>query len=91
MPQLKAILKENPGIVAAEREAQAARARAGGEEAKEESDDGNEPGSEIKPSDYDYLLSMALWSLSEERVAKLEKEMDEKKALAYNSSSKKYF
>ena len=33
-------------------------------------DDGVE-GGEVKPSEYDYLLTMSLWSLSEEKVEEL--------------------
>ena len=33
----------------------------------------------IRPSEYDYLLSMPLWSLSEEKVEELNRQMNNKK------------
>eukprot|EP00730_Choanoeca_flexa_P005957 TRINITY_DN12057_c5_g1_i1.p1 TRINITY_DN12057_c5_g1~~TRINITY_DN12057_c5_g1_i1.p1 ORF type:complete len:1050 (+),score=467.07 TRINITY_DN12057_c5_g1_i1:440-3151(+) len=46
------------------------------QEGEEEDEDAMAPG----VSDYDYLLSMKLWSLSEEKVLKLEAERDEAEA-----------
>jgi DNA topoisomerase II len=42
----------------------------------EEEDDGDEPVTDA--SSYDYLLGMAIWSLTEERVAKLNRQIKEK-------------
>lgn len=48
-------------------------------EGEDEEDEENEPTSEDdKSSDYDYLLSMQLWSLTLERVNKLKKQLEEK-------------
>jgi DNA topoisomerase II len=77
MTELAAILKENPAVIAREQERRQARAAAGEEEAKEDPEDEDQE-TEIKAVDYDYLLGMALWSLSEERVAALIRDMEEK-------------
>jgi DNA topoisomerase-2 len=76
---LKAILKENPAALAAERERREQRAAAGEEEAKEDPEGDDEAEGGISAGDYDYLLGMPLWALSEERVAALEREMEEKR------------
>ena len=49
-----------------------------GSERPEVEDDNVQIG-EVSPKDYDYLLSMALWSLTEEKVAALEQQLKDKK------------
>ncbi|KAF2830698.1 type II DNA topoisomerase [Ophiobolus disseminans] len=45
------------------------------EDAQEDDDSGD---SEVNASDYDYLLGMAIWSLTQERVEKLRKQIGDK-------------
>ena len=42
-----------------------------------EDDEDDAVSEEVATKDYDYLLSMALWSLTEERIAKLEAKLQE--------------
>ena len=54
----------------------------GGEESKENEDaEGTEPEEEgeVNPKEYEYLLGMPMWSVTEERVIQLERQMREKK------------
>lgn len=47
------------------------------EEMKDE--DNNVPAGEVAPKEFDYLLTMPLWSLSEERIIDLNNQMKTKK------------
>ncbi|KAH7396642.1 DNA topoisomerase [Phaeosphaeria sp. MPI-PUGE-AT-0046c] len=52
--------------------------KAGEQEDAQEDDEDEETGQAVNASDYDYLLGMAIWSLTQERVEKLRKQIGDK-------------
>ncbi|EMD93294.1 hypothetical protein COCC4DRAFT_165100 [Bipolaris maydis ATCC 48331] len=55
-------------------------AKTAGEEEDAQEDESDEAEVEVSANDYDYLLGMAIWSLTQERVEKLLKQIGEKQA-----------
>ncbi|USP81432.1 type II DNA topoisomerase [Curvularia clavata] len=55
-------------------------AKAAGEDEDVQEDESDENEVEVSANDYDYLLGMAIWSLTQERVEKLMKQIAEKQA-----------
>ena len=71
--QLNDIQKDEKRVTVVENNEDSEQAAAG------RADEDNLQAGEVKPSEYDYLLTMPLWSLSEERVEELIELMKKKK------------